>query len=78
MAELSATQKADAYDQIIRQIRNLEPSIARILADNGRSSGWKKADEVTRLFGAFKTLIDENKRLAMGDAKLLARLRSGI
>lgn len=69
MSKLSATQKADAYDSLIREIRHRQPSVDLAIEQRGGyPAAYKPLTEIERFLVAFDTLTDRDKQRRLGDA----------
>ena len=74
---MSITEKADAFDRLIKEIRYRAPSVDLAFAQRG--AGWlsrgPKGDEITRFLAAFDALAGVVKRHQLGDDKVVDRIR---
>lgn len=83
--QISSTEKADAFDRLITEIRYRQPAVDLAFAQRG--SGWRtegpQGDEITRFLAAFDALAGVVKQHALqkqenGDKRLLKRIREGL
>lgn len=66
MRTLSTTEKAEAWDNLMKQIRDREPSVNTAIAQRGGSSAAEHLPLVERFLVAFDALTDNYKRRTLG------------